>query len=120
MVRTLPPYKEKSIKPYPPVVKRNHIIDLPPELDIKGKRLELALNVIYINNQSFVHSVDWLVMLLELSHLGTKKKGQNYTKAMLFTRIDTILRHYNKNDISVLVMHANNGFRSVFNELEDL
>ena len=95
------PLKGKSVEPHPPVVNRNDVIELPPELKVKGMRIESAIDVVYINDQSFLHSVDQTIKLRGVAHLGTRKKDQNYTKDMLFVPegIDTILRHYDKNDI---------------------
>ena len=44
--------KGKSVKPHPPVVNCNNMIELPPELKVKGMNIELAINVVYINHQS--------------------------------------------------------------------
>ena len=55
--------KGKKIRPHPPVVKWNDIIDLPPELKVKGLEIELAIEVVYINDQSFLHSVDQTIKL---------------------------------------------------------
>ena len=82
-------------------------------------RLELAIDVVYINDQSFLHSVDRRIKFKGISHLGTRKKGQNYTKESLCSGVENILRHYNKNDIYVSTIHADNEFRSVIKMLED-
>ena len=111
--------KGKLVKPHPPVINKNDIIELPPELNVKGRKAELAIDVVYINDQSFLHSVDRTIKLRGLSHLGTRKKGQNYDKVMLLAGLDIILRHYNKHDIFVSLIHADNEFRSLFNMLAD-
>ena len=45
--------KGKLVKPHPPVINKNDIIELPPELNVKGRKMKLAIDVVYINNQSF-------------------------------------------------------------------
>ena len=82
-------------------------------------RLELAIDVVYINDQSFLHSVDRRIKFKGISHLGTQQKDQNYTKESLCSGIENILRHYNKNDIYVTTIHTDNEFRSVMKMLED-
>ena len=111
--------KVKSVKPHPSVINKNEIIELPPELNVRGRKVELAIDVVYINDQSFLHSVGRTINLQGLSHLGTRKKGQNYDKEMLFAGLDKILRHYNKHDIFVSMIHADNKFHSLFNMLAD-
>ena len=44
-----------------------------------------------------------MIKLRGLSHLGTRKKGQNYDKVMLFAELDKILQHYNKHDIFCII-----------------
>ena len=112
--------KGKSVKPHPPVVNRNNVIDLPPELKIKGMKVELAMDVVFISDQSFLHTVDRTIKFRRLSHLGTGKKNQGYMKENFFAGIDMILRHYNKHGIYVSVIHADNKFQSILNELVDV
>ena len=112
--------KGKSTKSYPPVVNKNDVIEIPPELEVKGMRLELAIDVVYINDQSFLHAVDRTIKLRGIAHLGTRKKKESYTKEMIFAGLDVILRHYNKNDTWVSLIHADNEFKSIMNELEDV
>ena len=38
---------------------------------------------------------------------------------MLFQGIDNVLRHYNRADIYVTVIHADNEFKPIFADLED-
>ena len=42
--------KWKRTKPHPPIVTQNDIIELPDELQHNGWKLELAIDVVYINN----------------------------------------------------------------------
>ena len=112
--------KGKRTKPHPPVVDKLDIIELLPELNVRGMKVELAIDVVYINDQSFLHAIDRTIKLRGIAHLGTRKKGENYTKEMLFSGIDVILRHYNKFDIWISLIHADNEFRSILRELEDI
>lgn len=111
--------KGKTIRPHPPVVKWDDAIDLPSELKVKGLEIELAINVVYINDQSFLHSIDQTIKLRGLSTLGTRKGDENYIKDMLYSGINNILCHYNKMEIYVTTIHADNDFRPLFTNLED-
>ena len=44
------------MKPKPPVVGKEDVIDLPPELEIE--MVELAINIIYVATEAFLHTVD--------------------------------------------------------------
>ena len=91
----------KTVKPKAPVVDKCKIVELPKELNCKGRKVELTVDIFYINDQSFLHSVDRTIKFRGISHLGTRKKGENYTKDMLFEGLDNILRFYNKHEIYI-------------------
>ena len=74
----VPTLKGKSTKPHPPIVNRNDVIELPDELQHNGRKLELAIDVVYINNECFLHSVDRSIQLKLLSTLGMRKKGEDH------------------------------------------
>ena len=101
----------------PPVVNRKNVIDLPPELKVKGMQVEIVMDVVFINDQSFLHTVDWMIKFCGLVHLETRKKGQGHTKEMLYEEIDAVLQHYNKYGIYVPIIHADNEFEKVGNDL---
>lgn len=50
--------KGKSNRPSPPVVTTNDLIELPVELNTAGRKVNSAIDVVYINNESFLHTVD--------------------------------------------------------------
>ena len=70
--------KGKSTRPHPPVVDKNDIVELPPELRVQGMKLELAMDVFYCNDQSFkrvifiwiCHVFKWLILFV-FTHLNT-------------------------------------------------
>ena len=111
--------KGKSVRPRPPVVTTNDIIELPPELVTKGRKVEIAINIVYINGEALLHSVDRLIRYNAIVSLGTKKKGEMYTATTLCAALDNILHLYNKADIYITKIHADNEFKSVFWELDE-
>lgn len=102
--------KGKSVRPHPPVVTTSDIIELPHELEIEGREVELAMDVVFINDQSFLHTVDGLIRYHGLVALGTRKKDENYTSEVLFEGLDEILRFYNKAGVYVKRIHTDNEF----------
>ena len=92
----MPTLKGKATAPRPPVVTTEDVIELPTELQHNGRKIELAIDVVYINDQSFLHLVDRSIKLKLLTALGTRKKGENYDAKLLYEGIDNVLRHYNK------------------------
>ena len=43
--------KGKSVKPHPPVVTKEDVIELPPELIHNRRKVDLAIDVIFINDE---------------------------------------------------------------------
>ena len=117
--KDVPTLKGKGTRPHPPIVRTADNIKLPAELIHNGRKIELAIDVVYINDQSFLHSVDRSVKLNLLSALGTRKKGQNYDSDLLYAGINDVLRHYNKADIYVERIHADTEFRTLTKQLVD-
>ena len=49
----IPTIKGKWVKPHPPIVKKEDFVDMPPELEVTGMIVDLAIDVVYINDCSF-------------------------------------------------------------------
>ena len=79
----VPTCKGKSTAPRPPVVRTEDVVEFPDELQHKGRRIELVIDVVYINDQSFLHSVDRTIKLKLFTALGTRKKGKNYDSKLV-------------------------------------
>ena len=117
--KDVPKLKGKGTRLQSPIVKTVDNIKLHAELIHNGRKVELTIEVAYINDQSFLHSVDRSIKLKLLLALGTRKKGQNYDSDLLYAGIDDVLRHYNKADIYVERIHADNEFRTLTKQLVD-
>ena len=89
----VPTLKGKSTAPRPPVVTTEDFIELPDELKHNGRKIELSIDMVYINDQSFLHSVDRTIKSKNLTVLGTWEKGENYDFKLLDKGIDNVLRH---------------------------
>ena len=80
-------------------------------------KLEIAIDVVYINKEAFLHSVDRRIRCLNIVVLETRAKGRGYNKEILAKGIDIILRFYNRSDVTITKIHADNEFKSVLEEL---
>lgn len=95
---------------------------LPPELVTAGKKIELVINFVYINNESFLHSVNQNLQFNCLVVLG-KKVNINYTSELSFEGLDDILLLYNPSYIYIYMcvtcIHYNNEFKKICWELDE-
>ena len=101
------------------VIATNNVVELPKELDIKGPKVALAINMFFVNNKAFLHAIDQKVKLNSCVVLGTKKKKEGYDKEILFSGIDKVLWFYNHADAYIKTIHADNEFCSFMEELID-
>ena len=97
--------KGNEVKPKPPVVNKADVVDLPPELMIVAA--ELAIDVIFVENEAFLHCVDQTLKGKSVVPLGTTKKAKG---ADLLDVLKKVVRYYNKADISITRIHAGNEF----------
>ena len=59
-----------------PMVKREDHIELPPELEVDGQEVDLAVDVVYINKEMFLHAIDQTVKCPNCVVLGTYNKKE--------------------------------------------
>ena len=71
-----PNTKGKWVKEKPNVVSNEDFIEIPPELDLVGREMELAIDVVYINRECFLHAVDRTIKEPSCVTLGTYSKGE--------------------------------------------
>ena len=62
-------------------------MELPPELRMEGREIKIAIDVVCINNESFLHSLDRTIKHNELVVLGTQRKGESHKKEMLYRHV---------------------------------
>ena len=95
--------KGKSVKPHPPVVMKEDVIELPPELIHIGRKVDLAIDVVFIHDECFLNSIDRTIKFPALVPLETRAKGKDYDAKVLFGGLDRIPQHYNRADIYILI-----------------
>ena len=59
----VPNTNRKWVKVKPNVVSNEDFIEIPPELDLAGKEIELAIEVVYINCECFLRTRKALLIL---------------------------------------------------------
>ena len=102
--------KGKREKPKSPIVTTEDVVEMPPELNSEGMEVDLAIDVVFIDNEAFLHTVDRKIKKPSCVVLGTKRKGESYDKQTLFNGLDGILREYNKAEVYVRKIYADNEF----------
>ena len=113
----VPNTKGKWVKEKPNVVSNEDFIEIPPELELAGKEMELAIDVVYINREYFLHTVDRTIKEPSCVTLGTYTKGEAPTSEILYKALDEVMRKYNRAGVELSVLHAYNEFRSLLGDL---
>ena len=96
------------------MVDKSDVVDLPPEL--MDTETELAIDVVFVENEAFLHCVDQKLKGKSIVPLGTTKKAKG---EYLIEGPRKVVRYYNKADITVSMIHANNEFRSIAEAMEE-
>lgn len=115
----VPNCKGKSAQKQPPVIERSDIIKLPPELCIEGREVDLAIDIVFINSEFFLHAQDGTIKCPRCVVLLIYKKGEAYNKESLYGRINNILRKYNQGCVRIHNIHVDNKFRPIMTDLID-
>ena len=106
--------KGKSVRPKPNAATKNDVIDLPSELIIS--ETELAIDVVYVESEAFLHAIDRKIKAKSLVPLGTKKKAD---ASDLLDGLKKIIWSYNRSDVRITMIHADNEFRSIEDEIKE-
>ena len=108
--RDVPVLKGKTVRPRSKQVNRDDLIDLPKELCIK--EVDLAIDVVYVESEAFLNCLDRTMKVGHLVPLGTKKRGRCPARDIK-EALSTVVLDYNKNDVNMKIIHADNKFRPV-------
>ena len=73
-------------------MRREDEVELPPELDVAGREVELAVDIVYINGEAFLHTIDRTLKNPTCVTLGSYAKGQAPTKGKIYKGLDEVLR----------------------------
>ena len=89
------------------------LIKVPPELVRKHSSIELCIDTMYINRISFLTSIGYPLYYWKTVHISD---GKSET---LYENLDKILRIYNSGCYRVNIIHCNNGFRAMMDDVKD-
>ena len=103
--------KGKEVKPKPPVVNKSDVVE-----ELMIATVELAIDVVFVENEAFLHCVDRTLKGKSVVPLGTTKKAKG---ADLLDALKKVVRYYNKADISITMIHADNEFQAIEEAMED-
>ena len=77
-------------------------------LELAGLVINLAIDVVYVNDCSFCYSIDRKIKFRAIVELGRRKKQLDHTAKELFEALRMILLFYNKANIKIDTVHAHN------------
>ena len=70
--------------------------------------MELPIDVVFINDECFLHSVDSTIKLKSLPVLRKMYKSESYDKNLVFKGLYEGLQHYKNADIYITRIQADN------------
>ena len=91
----------------------NDWIDIPRELTLYNHTVEICVDHMFVNNAIFLTCIDTTVMFRQC------KAVQNTAKDTMFSGIDKFLRKYNKGGFKVSVIHCDNEFIPITDDMMD-
>ena len=89
------------------------IIEIPEEIYMKNHKLQLCIDIVYINGMTFLVSIDKEIKFRSIVHLMKRIKG------LLYEGLDKIIKVYNSAGFRIKVIHADNEFRSLLEDVQD-
>ena len=104
--------KGKSTRNRSPAVTVDQI-EVPKELIAKNQDLELHIDVMYVNQEAFLTSIDMPVRFRTANYMDKVNKDHFYTA------LDRVLRKYNAAGFYVRHIHADSEFQPIMDEVKD-
>ena len=108
----VPTLKGKSTRPKPRKVVGKEI-DIPEEFVSTNKDIELAIDIIFINNEPILTTIDRSLMFKACMPLKSREDEN------ILQGLDTILCRYNQGGYTVVRIHADGEFKSLLLQIED-
>ena len=104
--------KGKSTRNRSPAVTVDQI-EVPKELIAKNQDLELHIDVMYVNQEAFLTSIDMPVRFRTANYMDKVNKDHFYTA------LDRVLRKYNAAGFYVRHIHADSELQPIMDEVKD-
>ena len=76
-------------------------IETPKELDASGIKVDMAINVMYVNKCGFLHCIDRQIKFRSVIDLGRRKQMMDHTADELVRGIKKVVQLYNNAGITI-------------------
>lgn len=108
----VPTLEGKSTRPKPRKVVDNEV-EIPGEFVTKDRNFELAIDIMCINNETILTTIDRSIMFKSCVLLRLRDNED------ICSGLDGILRHYNKGSHTIIKIHADGEFESLLLWIKD-
>ena len=108
----VPTLKGKITRPKPRKVVDEEI-EIPDAFVARNKNLELAIDIMFINKETILTTIDRSIMFKACVPLHSREDED------IFRGLDEILRHYNKGGYEITKIHADGEFESLLLRIKD-
>lgn len=96
------------------VVQADDVIEVPPELKRQYDKMELAIDLMFVNNMPFLTAIDSPIKYRSVVPLKNKDAKE------IFKALEKIIKFYKENGFFIKIIHADREFKSIFEEMQDL
>jgi hypothetical protein len=103
--------KGKTTRQAPPRV-TEQLIEIPPELKERPE-VKLAMDIMYVNDQKYLTSVDLYLRYRCCVPIDTRKNKE------IFKALDVILRQYNKGQYRINKIYCDSEFKHMMDQVSD-
>ena len=108
----VPTLKGKSTRPKPRTVVDEEI-EIPKEFISKNKNLELVMDIVFINSETLLTTVDRSILFKACIPLPSREDEE------IYKGLDIVLRHYDKGGYVITKIHADGEFESLLLRIKD-
>ena len=105
--------KGASVRPHPPRVRVDDIIQIPKEIYETHSPVEMSIDLLYISGMPMLTAIDHVIKFRSLIPLRSRN-AEN-----LYSALDKVFRVYNKATIAIDPIHADDEFRSLMEKAAD-
>merc|ERR1712197_122863 len=107
--KNVPTIKGKSMNKKGDVI-RNERIELPEELDLPDKNLELAIDILYVDRALFLVTIDRRIKWRAAVPIKDRSAEE------ILQALDIVLNHYNTEGYLITMLHCDGEFRNIIGE----
>ena len=110
--RDVPTLKGKSTRTKSVPIKDERV-ELPEELALRNKDLELAMDLLYIDKSIFLVTIDRTLKFRAAVPLKNRSQDE------IFQGLDVVFRHYNDEGYTIEKIHCDKEFEPLMNRVDD-